>query len=304
MLPNGSCDSPDTLRHRTVAPPPSPMELSADVVIRLHASGSTPQRLHRNRKHENAPEAETTLPAAVAFVPTPSRSRRVRKPPSTGIPVLLHVYDLGPVSRFLVNSWAIFNKEQNCMGVFHVGVEVLGVEFSFQAMSECPDGVDVSGLTWHTPKSHPRHVYRETVDLGMTSLSVSDISLLLEQLEKDWPARTYNCLTKNCTDFAEILTSCLRCSNPFPQWVHGLAKGLSKHGSLNLTGLIPCCMQSCEVGSYQTKRSFGDAFSGCTLPSDCGLATTTPDVMIPSERPENQAHPRVDGNSYKNHSLV
>jgi len=139
-----------------------------------------------------------------------------------GYPVWLHVYDLGPVSKWALNSWA-------AEGAWHVGLEVLGVEFSYQAISTCTKDDDTtSGLTWHHPKAHPRHVYHESIWLGCSSLKVPEIGRLLEDLEKVWLAKDYHCLRKNCTDFAKSLSEALKVPEPFPAWVHGIAKGFLK----------------------------------------------------------------------------
>eukprot|EP00418_Pyrodinium_bahamense_P008108 CAMPEP_0179104672 /NCGR_PEP_ID=MMETSP0796-20121207/48570_1 /TAXON_ID=73915 /ORGANISM="Pyrodinium bahamense, Strain pbaha01" /LENGTH=395 /DNA_ID=CAMNT_0020802629 /DNA_START=26 /DNA_END=1213 /DNA_ORIENTATION=+ len=139
-----------------------------------------------------------------------------------GFPVWLHVYDLGQVSRLVLNSWAA--QAGGPGGAFHCGVEVLGVEFSFQAIAWADPEDNISGVTWHVPKSHPRHVYRESVWLGLTPLCVGEISLVLERLERTWLAKDYHCLRNNCTDFAEELALDLCVPLPFPTWAHGVAK--------------------------------------------------------------------------------
>lgn len=143
-------------------------------------------------------------------------------PNKDGYPVWLHVYDLGPVTKWVLNSWTT-------EGAFHVGIDVLGVEFSFQAISSVTEDDDkTSGLTWHHPKSHPRHVYRESIWMGSSPMRVAEIGRLLEDLEKLWLARDYHCLRRNCTDFARTLTQSLKVPEPFPTWVHGIAKGFLK----------------------------------------------------------------------------
>lgn len=182
---------------------------------------------------------------------SPSKSIRDRENRSDnvynmakGLPVWLHVYDLGPVSKWVLNSWA--GQASGLGGAFHCGIEVLGLEFSFQAMIDCGDD-ETSGLTWHYPKSHPRHVYRESIGLGTTPLSIGEIGRLLERLEKAWPARSYHCLRRNCTDFAEKLALDLRVPGEFPAWVHGLAKGLLRNTSAGSAPgyLMPCAWGSC-----------------------------------------------------------
>jgi len=147
-------------------------------------------------------------------------------PLNCGFNVTLHIYDLGPFSKWFVNSWN--NPKETGFGAFHVGVEVLGVEWSFQAMLDCGDDHTMTGVMCHTPKSHPRHVYRESVWLGGSTLCANEICNVLARLERDWPASSYHFLSHNCTDFAEALSSCLDVPNQFPSWAHGLAKGLGK----------------------------------------------------------------------------
>jgi len=141
----------------------------------------------------------------------------------TGFDVWLHVYDLGPISQWM-NSLSA--KESN-LGAFHCGVEVLGVEWSFQAMIDCETD-EMTGVMCHTPKSHARHVYKESIFLGESNLSANEICNVLARLERDWPARSYHFLSHNCTDFAEALAVSLSVPTRFPRWAHGLAKGLTQ----------------------------------------------------------------------------
>jgi hypothetical protein len=141
---------------------------------------------------------------------------------SAGFEVWLHIYDLGPLTKWFLNGW---HSKESGLGAFHVGVEVLGVEWSFQAMIDC-ESEEATGVMCHPPKAHPRHVYRESVCLGSSALCANDVCNVLARLEKQWPARSYHFLSHNCTDFAEALALSLNAPNPFPAWAHGLAKGL------------------------------------------------------------------------------
>mmetsp|Transcript_86421 Transcript_86421/g.201025 ORF Transcript_86421/g.201025 Transcript_86421/m.201025 type:complete len:360 (-) Transcript_86421:134-1213(-) len=167
------------------------------------------------------PDAPADTEEVVAC--SPEVEAVIRKHRSNGgFPVWLHVYDLGQVSRLVLNSWAAQGSGPG--GAFHCGLEVIGVEFSFQAVASSEQDDAVSGVTWHTPKSHPRHVYRESVWLGISPLSMADIARVLEQMERLWLARDYHCLWNNCTDFAEQLAVELRAPCTFPKWAHGVAK--------------------------------------------------------------------------------
>jgi len=142
---------------------------------------------------------------------------------SRGFDVWLHIYDLGPLSKWM-NSWS--DKESG-YGAFHCGIEVLGVEWSFQAMIDC-ETEEMTGIMCHTPKSHPRHVYKESVFLGGSPMCANEVCNVLARLERDWPARSYHFLSHNCTDFAEALALGLKVPTTFPKWAHGLAKGIAQ----------------------------------------------------------------------------
>eukprot|EP00930_Biecheleria_cincta_P066959 TRINITY_DN5330_c0_g1_i2.p1 TRINITY_DN5330_c0_g1~~TRINITY_DN5330_c0_g1_i2.p1 ORF type:complete len:366 (+),score=54.33 TRINITY_DN5330_c0_g1_i2:72-1100(+) len=233
-------------------PPGSPGEV---VMASSMNSSTKPQQRQPSSPREvvkTSPVHSCTKPPPPEPVASPLRTARR---PGTPFPVWLHVYDLGHISKYLVNSWALNSRDSSCLGIFHVGVEVLNVEFSFQAMADCGDDDDITGLTWHNPKSHPRHVYRESVCLGNSALNAYQVGKLLEKLEKEWPARKYHCLTKNCVDFAEHFTRLVGAPLPFPKWTHGLAKNLA---SRDLVPPPPACrLLPCSWSSSSNSQSMG-----------------------------------------------
>uniref|UniRef100_A0A7S1L4S3 PPPDE domain-containing protein n=1 Tax=Alexandrium catenella TaxID=2925 RepID=A0A7S1L4S3_ALECA len=273
------------------------LESSGDALINFGEQGQLLWVAHRHCRdlvHAEAPVAATEWPPAgfveevamaaleastegKAAVPALPRTKK-----SKGHPVWVHVYDLGQVSRLVLNSWAVQGGGPG--GAFHCGLEVLGVEFSFQAISSCQEEDNTTGVTWHYPKSHPRHVYRESIWLGFSPLKVSEIGSVLEHLELTWLARDYHCLRNNCTDFAEQLALELRSPRPFPRWVHGVAKSpflkaaggccsptVSKTSCVHM--LAPCCSSWGSVGSTaSTERS---CFAGATGLEDSEEADST-----------------------------
>lgn len=109
---------------------------------------------------------------------------------------MLHVYDLdsltgkvNAVTRHLAQS-----------GVFHVGVQVYGDEWSFGQHDDI-----TSGVTCNKPKEHFFHVYRESVYMGDTDLSRAEVWLLLERLKPEWPGNSYHLFQRNCITFADVL---------------------------------------------------------------------------------------------------
>jgi hypothetical protein len=111
-------------------------------------------------------------------------------------------------------------------------------------------------------------VYRESVLLGPSPLGVLEIGSLLEKLEKAWPASSYNCLSHNCTDFAEVLVAGLKVPDPFPTWVHGLAKGLTKSASVGSFSDL-----SKQVSFFDSCGSCGSCQSSCGSCGSCSCGT-------------------------------
>lgn len=173
-----------------------------------------------------------------------------------GFDVWLHIYDLGQVSKWLLNSW---QSPSSGLSAFHCGLEVLGVEWTFQAMVDCETD-SMTGLMCHSPKKHPRHIYRESVCLGSSPLCANDICKVLARLERDWPTKSYHFLSRNCTDFAEALAKDLGAPAPFPLWAHGIAKGVHAKAPW----WVPNTLVSCA-----------NTFGSCGSASDCCTSEET-----------------------------
>jgi hypothetical protein len=145
-----------------------------------------------------------------------------------GQQVWLHVYDLGPVSKWVLNSWAATGN----LGAFHCGIEVLNREWCFQAAYGCGKEDMRTGVTAHKAREHPRHVYRESVLLGTARMSVREVRKVLNDLEGAWPASSYHFIRRNCVDFAMALHGRLGLSTPFPDWPKGCSKGFLMNTAL------------------------------------------------------------------------
>lgn len=88
--------------------------------------------------------------------------------------VTLHVYDVTNTSSENTNTGIIrlntFTRAYcGVGGVFHGGIEVQGAEWSY---GFCENG---SGVYCCVPKQNPMYTYRESVPLGSTSLSPSQV---------------------------------------------------------------------------------------------------------------------------------
>ncbi|CAE8631745.1 unnamed protein product, partial [Polarella glacialis] len=104
-------------------------------------------------------------------------------------------------------------------GVFHAGVEVNGLEWSFGAtMSETHPGVSCD-----EPKQHQQHHYRQTVVLKPTHLKAEDIADIISSLLEEYPGDDYDLLRRNCCHFADDFSRRIGAGG-IPSWVIRLAR--------------------------------------------------------------------------------
>lgn len=154
---------------------------------------------------------------------------------AAGSRVLLHVYDLD--ARWSCASSVL--KAAN-LGAFHAGIEVHGVEFSYSG-GHTGDGVGLSGVVCSSPREHGAHKYRETIELGYTSLSQQACVDRCKRLgEAGWTRGRYRLLTHNCCHFAEELAGKLG-ARQLPRWIHGASRAI-RHvlGDVDEIALVGC----------------------------------------------------------------
>lgn len=111
--------------------------------------------------------------------------------------IAAHVYDLRGVESS--NDATL----ELGMGVFHVGVEVFGVEWSFG----CVVGGDlITGIYPVRPKRCPIGRYRESIYLGEARAhDARRVWSLIESFTETWIGKEYHPLHKNCVHFCEEL---------------------------------------------------------------------------------------------------
>jgi uridine kinase len=157
-----------------------------------------------------------------------SSSRQVATPPPQAptkrrskMPVLVHIYDVSQEDNIHnLNKWLAHKRSPlKFGGVFHAGIEVNGMEWSF-GMSESET---VPGVSCVAPKSHPMHRYRETVKLRSTRLSPEDVADILSKLIEEYPGDDYDLLRRNCCHFADDFAMRLGAGH-LPGWVYRLAR--------------------------------------------------------------------------------
>jgi len=164
------------------------------------------------------------------------RARPALEPPKSRLgptQVRLHIYDA--VDSQIVRGLNAVLKPFGT-GVFHCGVEVYDLEWSFcdntEDEEEEGDSSQVgasssSGIFFSTPKTAEGHRYFQTIELGWTGWAEKEVFRLLQRLEKSWPGQKYDVLEKNCVHFCVALCKELGVQGP-PDWTLSLAsKALS-----------------------------------------------------------------------------
>eukprot|EP00928_Gymnodinium_smaydae_P082123 TRINITY_DN65534_c0_g1_i1.p2 TRINITY_DN65534_c0_g1~~TRINITY_DN65534_c0_g1_i1.p2 ORF type:complete len:166 (-),score=25.47 TRINITY_DN65534_c0_g1_i1:61-558(-) len=119
--------------------------------------------------------------------------------------VYLNVYD---VTRLNLVSATNSLLRQLDMGVFHCAVEVYENEWAYG-----PDGVYMS-----VPQNDAGHTFRESIEMGKTTLSYKQVASRLRNLIVTWPGDEYHLLRHNCCHFAERLCRVLG-MGALPPWV-------------------------------------------------------------------------------------
>mmetsp|Transcript_44443 Transcript_44443/g.96641 ORF Transcript_44443/g.96641 Transcript_44443/m.96641 type:complete len:355 (+) Transcript_44443:120-1184(+) len=131
--------------------------------------------------------------------------------------VFLNVFDLAPVLS--VPNAILCNTVVNTVGAFHAAVEVYGEEWSFY---RTPSPTSCGVCKSLRPRNHPVHVYRQSINLGETSLKDWEVRYLIRaKLALKWPGGGYDLLTRNCIHFCDELLLTLG-TRPAPGWVRGL----------------------------------------------------------------------------------
>jgi hypothetical protein len=130
--------------------------------------------------------------------------------------IYLNVYDLHPLNYYL-HPFGI--------GAYHTGIQLFDVEFAFGAHDTSNTGVYES-----EPKQSCSAKYRQTIYLGVSTLSIEDILDAIEELKIEYAGCTYNLFNKNCNHFSNDLSKKLL-NKGIPKYLNRLA---------SLSGLLRC----------------------------------------------------------------
>mmetsp|Transcript_46208 Transcript_46208/g.84635 ORF Transcript_46208/g.84635 Transcript_46208/m.84635 type:complete len:411 (+) Transcript_46208:68-1300(+) len=174
-------------------------------------------------------------------------------------PVVLHIYDLAKNETVQgVNSVL----RAMGAGAFHAGVEVFGAEWSYG----CQDQPDGSGVFRCPPKGCTDHVYRESLPMGMTTMTPEDVDNLLNMMRMQWFAGGYDLMHHNCCHFCDEFCKELGVDG-LPFWV-----------SLNISG-IGASMRRMMKSSGATWSKHIDSLVGASIGVDPGFSENPADGL-------------------------
>jgi hypothetical protein len=173
--------------------------------------------------------------------------------------VYLNVYDL-----FKGNSLLHLAG----LGAYHSGIELYGREWSYgmlvtEASSEKQIFPDVSGVYATTPRKARGTKgellnFRGAVLLGYTYYGERTVSLIIEQLQKNYLAKDYSAVHKNCHTFCDELAFQLT-GRHLPIWINRLA----------LIGeCVPCLFPQTEEDLFGFPVANGKDGDSVVLPDD------------------------------------
>merc|ERR1719487_2411163 len=110
----------------------------------------------------------------------------------------------------------------------------VGQEAEDQQGSRC-------GIFWHEPHDHDVHIFRKSIFMGHTSLASWEVDQVLEEMQDEWQALSYDLLRKNCVHFADKFCQLLGVG-PIPEEIRWLCtatatgvdaiKGLQRRASM------------------------------------------------------------------------
>lgn len=232
-------------------------------------------------------------------------------PPET---VIIHVYDISKYRQ--LNDVLTGFGRLPIAGLFHVGVEVFGKEWSY---------VYGRGIVCESPFTPKKAMYsfRESILLSRTELGESEVTTIIHDATPAWRGEWYHWLHKNCLVFANDFCRLLGVGR-MPDWIDRLAtqasavdKGLQGISDILNTDMLNTeqCRQDCrarvlgeeegpesvdiimsdELGFSKrlaSARGSGAATPACNLPTSARaprgrrLKDTVPeDTRVPSEFP-------------------
>lgn len=135
------------------------------------------------------------------------------------VPVRLNVYDM-----YWLNDYA----SNIGFGIFHSGIEVYGVEYSYGGHPYAFSGV-FENSPQDAEELGENFKFRQCIVIGETSLSPAAVEELIKSLGQEYRGDRYHLISRNCNHFSAVLAKALT-GKDIPTWINRLA---------NFSGSIP-----------------------------------------------------------------
>ncbi|CAH8432177.1 unnamed protein product [Schistosoma curassoni] len=207
-------------------------------------------------------------------------------------PVTVNVYDMLWINDY-VSSLGI--------GVYHTGVVVHGIEYSYGGHPLTNSGV-FSMLPRDSAYLGENYSYKVTLSMGYTDFTASDVPLLLESITTDYRGDQYHLLNKNCNHFSDTFVQLL-CGRSLPKWINRLATIGSKLPFIERTLPVEWLKPHQQINNHINKVEKYDNDIECMEQSNhLNIQTTSlPNIRRIStiERLQNCVHRLHKGNIHK-----
>ncbi|CAE8697209.1 unnamed protein product [Polarella glacialis] len=195
-----------------------------------------------------------------------------------GETVELHLYDLNDTFGHM-NSVSL--DLLNFGGALHVGVDVLGNEWSF----------GMQGVSVSCPKENQYYSYRRTVSMGRTMLKRKEVECAILLLKRRWSSIKYDIFTRNCGHFCNELCDSLGVGR-MPGWVTRLAETL---GELPGAPALAKVIENATIDKDALPGSPVQFESDYEDQSPCPGGLRQPGPMLPSASPVRCRLGAIDG---------
>ena len=123
------------------------------------------------------------------------------------------------------------------LGTYHSGLQVHGTEWTFASQA---------GVFSHAPKG-ANAPFRQSIVLGTTQMSSSEIASLAGTMKPDWPGSSYHLIKKNCNCFSDALAKQIL-GKGIPGWVNRMA---------DIGAMCSCLIPDEAVGSAPVDSAAG-----------------------------------------------
>ena len=117
--------------------------------------------------------------------------------------VVLNVYDLSTVNQYTASLG---------VGLFHTGIVVFGIEYSFSQ----------SGISKGAPGNAGGPPLRQQIVLGKIRIASFECERMIDSLRDNFPPGSYDLITKNCNNFTDACSRLLL-KKSIPAWVNRAA---------------------------------------------------------------------------------